>query len=173
MDFTSYCLVSARTIKCIVVVDDAKHQSLAIVREYTIDGSYLTRFLDCICAQGGMPAVFLTEYGPEFMGKAMFTRAHCKGLGLRLMERGKPNPNACVESFNGRLREGYLNERWCASSARSSWHRGGAPGVLRRTREDITRRNDAVRAPEATGREAAYNAHKACTRQSVNAGSVA
>ena len=32
---------------------------------------------------------------------------------LRLIEVGKPNQNACIDSFNGRLRDECLNEHWC------------------------------------------------------------
>jgi len=31
---------------------------------------------------------------------------------LRLIQPGKPNQNAYVESFNGRLRDDCLNEHW-------------------------------------------------------------
>ena len=34
---------------------------------------------------------------------------------MRLIEPGKPNQNACIESFNGRLRDVCLNEHWFAS----------------------------------------------------------
>ena len=32
---------------------------------------------------------------------------------LRLSEVGKPNQNACIDSFNGQLRDECLNEHWC------------------------------------------------------------
>jgi transposase InsO family protein len=51
-------------------------------------------------------------YGPEFIGKAMLTWAHRHGIALRLIEPGKPNQNAYVGSFNGRLRDECLNEHW-------------------------------------------------------------
>ena len=35
-----------------------------------------------------------------------------RGVQLRLIEPGKPNQNAYVESFNGRLRDECLNEHW-------------------------------------------------------------
>ena len=44
-------------------------------------------------------------------------RAVCHRLELRLIEPGKPNQNACVESFNGRLRDECLNEHWITSLA--------------------------------------------------------
>ena len=67
-------------------------------------------------------------YGKEFCGKAMVTWAHERGVQLRLIEPGKPNQNAYVESFNGRLRDECLNEHWFTSllQARSvieTWRR--------------------------------------------------
>jgi putative transposase len=56
-------------------------------------------------------------YGPEFTGKAMLNWAYRNGMSLRLIEPGKPNQNAYVESFNGRLRDECLNEHWFTSIA--------------------------------------------------------
>jgi putative transposase len=39
----------------------------------------------------------------------MLTWARRSGIALRLIEPGKPNQNAYVESFNGRLRDECLN----------------------------------------------------------------
>ena len=47
--------------------------------------------------------IFL-DNGKEFCGRAMLTWAHTRGVTLRLIEPGKPNQNAYVESFNGRFR---------------------------------------------------------------------
>jgi len=38
--------------------------------------------------------------------------AHQHGVTLRLTELGKPNQNAYIESFNGRLRDECLNKHW-------------------------------------------------------------
>jgi len=38
--------------------------------------------------------------------------AYQRGITLRLIEPGKPNQNAYIESFNGRLRDECLNEHW-------------------------------------------------------------
>jgi putative transposase len=64
---------------------------------------------------GGVPQVIRTDNGPEFTGKAMMVWAHRQGIELRLIEPGKPNQNAYVKSFNGRLRDECLNERWFTS----------------------------------------------------------
>jgi len=117
MDFMFDREASGRSIKCLVIVDDATHESVAIVADHAIGGDHLTRILDGICAQRGTPAVIRTDNGPEFTGKAMLNWAHRRGIGLRLIEPGKPNQNAYVESFNGRFRDECLNEHWFMSLA--------------------------------------------------------
>lgn len=42
----------------------------------------------------------------------MVAWAHARGVQLRLIQLGKPNQNAYIESFNGRLRDECLNEHW-------------------------------------------------------------
>jgi hypothetical protein len=59
---------------------------------------------------GGLPKVIRSDNGKEFCGKAMVTWAHERGVQLRLIEPGKPNQNAYIESFNGRFRDECLNE---------------------------------------------------------------
>lgn len=39
----------------------------------------------------------------EFCSKEVVTWAHERGVQLRLIESGKPNQNAYIESFNGAL----------------------------------------------------------------------
>lgn len=110
MDCVSDRVASGRTIKCRVVVDDATHEAVAIVPEHTIGGDHLTWILDGIRAQPGTPSVIRTDNGPEFIGRAILNWAHRRSVTLRLIEPGKPNQNAYVESFNGRPRDECLNE---------------------------------------------------------------
>lgn len=117
MDFVFDRAASGRTIKCLVIVDDATHEAVAIVPEHTIGGEHLTRIMDGICSQRGRPAIIRSDNGAEFTGKAMLNWAHRNDVALRLIEPGKPNQNAYVESFNGRLRDECLNEHWFVSLA--------------------------------------------------------
>ena len=59
-------------------------------------------------AGDGRQPLFQMYYGREFTGKAMLSWAHDRGVALRLIDPGKPNQNAYVESFNGRLRDECL-----------------------------------------------------------------
>jgi putative transposase len=112
MDFVFDRIASGRTLKCLTVVDDATHEAVAVVPEHTIGGDHLTRILDGLSSQRGKPKMIRSDNGAEFTGKAMLTWAHRNAVALRLIEPGKPNQNAYVESFNGRLRDECLNEHW-------------------------------------------------------------
>jgi putative transposase len=111
-DFVFDRVAGGRIIKCLVIVDDATTEAVAIIPEHNISGVVLTRMLDQICARRGYPKVIRSDNGKEFTGKDMLTWAHRHHVALRLIEPGKPNQNAYAESFNGRLRDECLNEHW-------------------------------------------------------------
>ena len=115
MDFVFDRTGEGRVIKCLTIVDDATHEAVAIVPERAIGGQMLTRILDRLSLSRGLPEVIRSDNGKEFCGKAMLSWAHARGVQLRLIEPGKPNQNAYIESFNGRFRDECLNEHWFTS----------------------------------------------------------
>lgn len=117
IDFVFDRIASGRTLKCLVVVDDATHEIVAVAPEHTIGGDHLTRIFDEICSTRGKPKIIRSDNGKEFTGRAMLTWAHRNGITLKLIEPGKPNQNAYVESLNSRLRDECLNEHWFTSLA--------------------------------------------------------
>jgi len=112
MDFVFDRTAEGRVLKCLTIVDDATHEAVAIEVERAISGLGVTRVLDRLALTRGLPQVIRTDNGKEFCGKAMVTWACERGVQLRLIQPGKPNQNAYVESFNGRLRDECLNEHW-------------------------------------------------------------
>lgn len=117
MDFVFDRTAEGRAIKCLTVVDDATHESVAVVPERAINGHALTRILDRLAVQRGLPQAIRTDNGKEFCGRAILTWAHARGVKLFLIQPGKPNQNAYIESFNGRFRDECLNENWFVSMA--------------------------------------------------------
>ena len=115
MDFVFDRTADARVLKCLTIVDDATHESVGIEVERAISGMGVTRVLDRLAHSRGLPRTIRTDNGKEFCGKAMVAWAHARGVQLRLIEPGKPNQNAYIESFNGRLRDECLNEHWFPS----------------------------------------------------------
>ncbi|OAX54172.1 transposase [Xanthomonas translucens pv. poae] len=112
MDFVFDRTADGRVIKSLVIVDDATHEAVAIEVERAICGHGVSRVLDRLAISRGLPQVIRTDNGEEFCGKAMVSWAHGRGVQLRLIQPGKPNQNAYVESLNGRLRDECLNEHW-------------------------------------------------------------
>ncbi|WP_146010513.1 integrase core domain-containing protein, partial [Dyella sp. AD56] len=104
-----------RVIKCLTVVDDATHESVVIEVERAISGAGVARVMDRLALTRGLPKIIRSDNGKEFCGKAMVVWAHERGVQLRLIEPGKPNQHAYIESFNGRLRDECLNEHWFPS----------------------------------------------------------
>jgi len=116
-DFVFDRTAEGRVLKCLTIVDDATTEAVAVVPARAFGGLPVTRILDRLAIERGLPGVLRTDNGTEFCGRAMLTWAHTRGVTLRLIEPGKPNQNAYVESFNGRLREECLNEHWFTSLA--------------------------------------------------------
>lgn len=112
MDFVFDRSAEGRVIKCLTIIDDATHESVAIVPERAIGGLVVTRILEQLAVTRGLPKVIRTDNGKEFCGHAMLTWAYAHQVKLVLIEPGKSNQNAYIESFNGRLRDECLNEHW-------------------------------------------------------------
>ena len=115
MDFVFDRTAEGRSIKSLTVVDDATHEAVAIVPERALGGNQLVRILEQLASTRGLPKAIRTDNGKEFCSRAMLTWAHARGVQLFLIEPGKPNQNAYIESFNGRFRDECLNEHWFTS----------------------------------------------------------
>jgi len=116
-DFVFARTAAGRVLKCLTIVDDASTEAVAVEAARAMGGIPVTRVLDQLALTRGLPRVLRTDNGPEVCSRAMLTGAHARGVTLRLIAPGKPNQNAYVESFNGRLREECLNEPWFTSIA--------------------------------------------------------
>lgn len=69
MDFAFDHIADGRVIKCLAVVDDAMHESVAIVPERAIGGHALTRILDRLAVERGLSQAIRTDNGKEFCGR--------------------------------------------------------------------------------------------------------
>jgi transposase InsO family protein len=114
-DFVFNRTAEGRVLQCLTIVDGATTEAVAIVPARALGGLPVTRALDRLAAERGLPGVLRTDNALEFCGPAMLTWAHERGVTLRLIEPGKPNQNAYIESFNGRFRDECLNEHWFTS----------------------------------------------------------
>ena len=112
MDFIFDRVASGRQLKILGIVDDGTTEAVVTHVEHAIGGDHLVRVIEKVCQERGYPQVIRSDNGSEFTSRAMLTWAHERGVQLKLIEPGKPNQNAYIESFNGRFRDECLNEHW-------------------------------------------------------------
>ena len=115
MDFVFDELAGGRRVKTLTVVDDCSKEAVQIVADTSIPALYVTRVLDQIKAERGLPKAIRTDNGPEFAGRTMQNWAAKNGVELRFIQPGKPVQNAYIESFNSRFRDECLSQHWFAS----------------------------------------------------------
>ena len=115
MDFVTDALASGRRIRVLTVIDDFTRESLATEVDTSLPSLRVTRVLDRLVAERGLPELITVDNGPEFAGKTLDACAYAHGIHLHFIDPGKPVQNAYIESFNGRLREECLNEHWFMS----------------------------------------------------------
>jgi putative transposase len=114
-DFVFDRTAEGRVLKCLTIVDDGTTEAVAARPARALGGLAVTRILDQLAIELGLPTILRTDNGPEFCSRAMLTWAHDRGVTLRLIEPGKPTQNAYIESLNGRFRDECLNEHWFTS----------------------------------------------------------
>jgi len=112
MDVVFDRVASGRTTTSLMLVDDATHEPVATVPEYTNGGDPGARLLDGVCSERGAPLIIGTENGTVVTGTAVPNRAHRNAVTLRLVEPGKPSQHACVAWFDGRLHDDCCHEHW-------------------------------------------------------------
>ena len=91
---------------------DTDRDSVGVVIERSISGARVVRFLEEVAKVDGYPKTITVDNGPEFVSNALDQWAHPHGVTLHFSRPGKPVDNAFIESFNGRLRDEYLNTNW-------------------------------------------------------------
>jgi putative transposase len=110
MDFVMDQLVTGQRLKCLTVVDDFSKESPGILAARSITGQTVVEFFDTLAETRALPEVIVCDNGPEFTSLTLDQWAHQHGIRLSFIQPGKPQQNAFIESFNGKLREECLNE---------------------------------------------------------------
>ena len=110
MDFVADALADGRRFRVLAVVDDRTRECLALVADTLLPGSRVARELDGPVAVRGAPLVVASDNRTEPASTATLRRCQERGVGWQYTAPGKPQQNAFVESFLGRLRDECLNE---------------------------------------------------------------
>ena len=117
LDFLHDQLSDGRRFRILAVVDDFTRECLALVADTSLSGRRVGRELDTIIAQRGKPATCVSDNGTELTSMAILRWCQDTGVEWHYIAPGKPQQNALIESFNGRLRDELLNETLFSSLA--------------------------------------------------------
>ena len=110
MDFMSDTLTDGRRFRILAVVDDFTRECLCLVADTSLSGARVVRELDRLTARRGRPLSCVSDNGTELTSLALLKWSQDTGIDWHYIAPGKPQQNAFIESFNGRLRDELLNE---------------------------------------------------------------
>lgn len=112
IDFVMDSLATGRGIRALTVLDDFTKESPAIEVDNSLSGPRVTRVLDRVIEERGLPEGIRLDNGPEFTSRYFVAWAAGRGIPLIYIQPGKPVQNSYIESFNGRFRDECLNTNW-------------------------------------------------------------
>ena len=103
-------LVTGRRFRVLNIVDDVTRECLRAVVDTSIPGRRVVRELADLIAERGKPKMIVSDNGTELTSNAVLALCGNTGVAWHYIAPGKPTQNGFVESFNGRMRDGLLNE---------------------------------------------------------------
>ena len=110
LDFVSDSFTDGRRFRILAIVDDFTRESLALIPDTSLSGARVARELDALIARRGRPKSCVSDNGTELTSMAILKWTQTSGVDWHYIAPGKPQQNAFVESFIGRLRDECLNE---------------------------------------------------------------
>jgi len=112
LDFVHDAVACGRTIRVLSVVDAYTRECLVLEVDTSFASRRVTRVLEAIVAERGVPQAIRCDNGPELTSRHFLAWCVERQIELVHIQPGKPTQNARVESFHGRLREECLAVSW-------------------------------------------------------------
>lgn len=112
MDFMSDALSTGRRYRIFNVVDVRTRECLVCESDTSLPAVRVINLLDQVAIDRGYPKRIICDNGPEFRSRAFDAWAYENGVVVAFIQPGKPAQNAFGESFNGKMRNEWLNVHW-------------------------------------------------------------
>lgn len=109
MDFVHDQTQDGRRFRILTVIDQYSRESVSLEANFRLTGRCVGQALDQAARQRGWPQAITVDNGTEFTSEALDEWAYKRGVKLDYTRPGKPTDNGLIESFNGRLRDEFLN----------------------------------------------------------------
>jgi putative transposase len=116
MDFVSDKLADGRSFRILTVVDQFTRECVGLEADRSMTGMKVSQALNrAKLERGSLPESITVDNGSEFCSRALEAWAMANEVQLCFIRPGRPVDNGFIESFNGRLRDEYLNVEWFSS----------------------------------------------------------
>lgn len=112
MDFMSDALSTGRRYRIFNVVDVRTRECLVCESDTSLPAPRVIELLEQVAIERGYPRRIICDNGPEFRSRAFDAWAYEHGVVVAFIQPGKPAQNAFGESFNGKMRNEWLNVHW-------------------------------------------------------------
>jgi putative transposase len=119
LDFVSDQLDTGRRFRVLAIYDVCTRQCLAAIADFSLSGRRVARELDLLIGVHGKPRTVGSDNGTELTSNAILAWTAATGVDWHYIDPGKPVQNSFIESFNGRLRDEFLNETLFTSLAQA------------------------------------------------------
>ena len=116
-DFVHDTCANGQKLKCLTIVDEWTHESLAIEVAGSIRSRRVLEVLAKLVSVRGAPRYLRSDNGPEFVATAVLRWLTESEIDTAYIAPGKPWQNGVDESFNGKFRDECLNMEWFRSRA--------------------------------------------------------
>jgi len=110
LDFVHDQFACGRRFRILNIMDDVTRECLGAIPDTSISGRRVARELSAIIERRGKPGMIVSDNGTELTSNAILSWCAERGIDWHYIAPGKPMQNGFVESFNGRMRDEFLNE---------------------------------------------------------------
>ncbi len=108
-DFVTDRTHDGRSIRLLTILDEYSRECLAIDVERKLNSDHVLHRLADLFARRGAPQYIRSDNGPEFTATVVREWLGHLGVGTLYIEPGSPWENGYIESFNGKLRDEFLD----------------------------------------------------------------
>ncbi len=108
-DFMFDALYNGRRLKVLTVEDEFTRKGLKIAVDKSIRAKDIICVLSELFSKYGAPMFLRSDNGSEFIERKLKQWLEANGTDTIHIEPGKPWQNAFIESFNGKVRDEFLN----------------------------------------------------------------
>jgi putative transposase len=121
LDFAHDAVDGGRAIRVLSVVDAYTRECLALEVDTSFASRRVTRVLEQIAAERGMPGTIRCDNGPELTSRHFLAWCMERKIELVHIQPGRPMQNGRVESFHGKLRDECLRVSWFGNLFEARW----------------------------------------------------